>query len=905
MYLSNSRGRFTLSSHPGMLRVYLRAAGCAPRFALCALIFAFSTASAPAGIKEDVGLMTLQAQSGNVATGAGVRVSMTEALVNGGHTPMTELPEFTGKHFEFRSGAPGNSAHATYVAQYFFGLTNSIAPGISVIELYEANDYMAGGLLNSGSRTLNPEASPQNSRVGNHSWVSVGSSANGLLDVLERQDWLIEQDDYVQVVGVNNGDINTSPVFSNSFNVISVGRSDGQHAINSVQLGGIYTHYRTRPDIVAPMTVTSFSTPVVAAASALLIDTAHTQSYLSDGSYPASRFPGTTIYHGETSEVVKATLMAGASRLAFNSADGSALVDYRAAASRQATNGLDKRYGAGQLDVHNSMSIMMSGEQSSREDGRAFDVQAAGFDYDPQFGGAGGANDSGSYDFTAGWTGQTLTASLVWNAKVDINQVKQGNYATAATLHDLNLSLYDITTGAPALVATSSSNNQNTENLWTSLVAGRRYRMEVSRGINQAPFASDYALAWSTVGTLGWGGLAVWDSGLSPGWTKGNSPAPFMPGEHVVFNDSGLNGQVAIVGSVAPASVLIDNNLVPYTFAGGAITGGAGIIKRGSGDAIFANNNTYTGPTIVESGWLQIAGSLTSNNTVTIGPAGGLAINGTATVRSVTGGGSTFVGNGVIPATLSTSHIKQSTLVIAGNGQVKSWPNGGTSVLGSLSIAGQPGEPAGKFDLNNNAAIIDYTGASPISVLRLQIQAGRGGWGIGSTWNGQGITSSAAAAANAIDNEGRAIGFAENAWLPLGSYTTFRGQPVDATSVLLAFTRTGDANLDGVVDDDDVTVVGAMYAPGSHNGSWYLGDFDYNGFVDDDDVTLLGVFYDPWAQPVSGSPTIEGETASTLAATVPEPPGLALLLIGGCALLAAAGTRARRSRAAPRSALWR
>jgi hypothetical protein len=130
-----------------MLRVYLRAAGVAPRIALCALIFAFSFASAPAGIKEDVGLMTLQAQTGNVPTAAGVRVSMTEALVNGGHTPMTELPEFTGKHFEFRSGAPGNSAHATYVAQNFFGLTTSIAPGISVIELYEANDYMAGGAV--------------------------------------------------------------------------------------------------------------------------------------------------------------------------------------------------------------------------------------------------------------------------------------------------------------------------------------------------------------------------------------------------------------------------------------------------------------------------------------------------------------------------------------------------------------------------------------------------------------------------------------------------------------------------------------------------------------------------------------------------------------------------------------
>ena len=30
----------------------------------------------------------------------------------------------------------------------------------------------------------------------------------------------------------------------------------------------------------------------------------------------------------------------------------------------------------------------------------------------------------------------------------------------------------------------------------------------------------------------------------------------------------------------------------------------------------------------------------------------------------------------------------------------------------------------------------------------------------------------------------------------------------------MAFTRTGDANLDGLVNDDDVTIVGATYAPG-------------------------------------------------------------------------------------------
>jgi hypothetical protein len=39
-------------------------------------------------------------------------------------------------------------------------------------------------------------------------------------------------------------------------------------------------------------------------------------------------------------------------------------------------------------------------------------------------------------------------------------------------------------------------------------------------------------------------------------------------------------------------------------------------------------------------------------------------------------------------------------------------------------------------------------------------------------------------------------------WIfPLGPFTGFHSEPVDATSVLIAYTRTADANLDGVLDN--------------------------------------------------------------------------------------------------------
>jgi hypothetical protein len=126
------------------------------------------------------------------------------------------------------------------------------------------------------------------------------------------------------------------------------------------------------------------------------------------------------------------------------------------------------------------------------------------------------------------------------------------------------------------------------------------------------------------------------------------------------------------------------------------------------------------------------------------------------------------------------------------------------------------------------------------------------------------------------------LGYADNATLPLGAYSSFHGAAVNGTSVLIAYTRTGDANLDGVVNDDDVTIVGATYAPGVPNASWALGDFDYNGFVDDDDITLLGALYDPSAPPVAAEDAVSGASA----AAVPEPHTLWLLVAGSAGVLA-------------------
>jgi hypothetical protein len=207
--------------------------------------------------------------------------------------------------------------------------------------------------------------------------------------------------------------------------------------------------------------------------------------------------------------------------------------------------------------------------------------------------------------------------------------------------------------------------------------------------------------------------------------------------------------------------------------------------------------------------------------------------------------------------------------------------------VSGLSIAGTPTAPTGTLDVTDSGIILDYpdAGPNPAADIRSLIIAGRGAPGLIGTWDGEGITSSASAAAA----DSTSVGYAVNGEMPLGALTTYGGLPVDGSSVIVRHTRLADANLDGVVDDNDVTIVGAMYAPGVANASWANGDFDYSGFVDDNDVTLLGALYAPGDPPIPAAPPAAGVAA------VPEPSTWLMLTLGGLGA-GLIGWRRRRQR---------
>jgi len=478
------------SPHPRPLAILLSAG------------LALTSTIATADYRNDVGYTKLQLDLGGaIPDGGGVEVGQVEGtqLVNGQDAWMPDITngEFTGKTIVNASGAPAGlySGHATPVGQTFYGTITSMTPAITTIYAYSAADWVGSGLLNTVNGSGGPRPLTSSNRIMNHSWV--GSTITADTYVLRRTDWLVETDEIIQVVGENNGagGSSTLALMGSAYNVVTVGLSSGLHDLGSVALDATYTAGRTKPDIVAPADGTSISTPHVASAVALLIDLGHNNAGLSLGS--TSNRAGVTVQNAERSEVIKAALMAGADRVTHNTAPNPTNLSlYRGTAPNQTANGLDKRYGAGQLNVRNSYWIIAGGEQNSTEDGHAGSVSSRGFDYDPSFGGSSSSNTTGTYPLPVQPYPRLLTASLAWNLDIVgfVNGPASNNFDTTANpLRNLDLSLINLGNGN-AVVTSSASTNENTENLWVVIPANAQYALRVTK--TGANFSWDYGLAW-------------------------------------------------------------------------------------------------------------------------------------------------------------------------------------------------------------------------------------------------------------------------------------------------------------------------------------------------------------------------------------------------------------------------
>jgi autotransporter-associated beta strand protein len=112
------------------------------------------------------------------------------------------------------------------------------------------------------------------------------------------------------------------------------------------------------------------------------------------------------------------------------------------------------------------------------------------------------------------------------------------------------------------------------------------------------------------------------------------------------------------------------------TTISGVISGTGGVVEAGAGTTILSAANTYTGPTTISAGTLEVDGSLAAGSTVNIGTAGTLTGSGTINGK--------VVGNGTID--LGSEGEIMGTLKVSGG----TWAGLGT-VVGVVTVSGTSG----------------------------------------------------------------------------------------------------------------------------------------------------------------------------------------------------------------------
>jgi hypothetical protein len=195
-------------------------------------------------------------------------------------------------------------------------------------------------------------------------------------------------------------------------------------------------------------------------------------------------------------------------------------------------------------------------------------------------------------------------------------------------------------------------------------------------------------------------------------------------------------------------------------------------------------------------------------------------------------------------------------------------------------------------DINlGGRAIFDYPvtdpQTSPFNTLKAQVISGYNA----GAWTGPGINSAQAAANPSLYG----VAIAEASVLlnnPNGG--VFAGQSVDGTSVLVAFTRLGDADMNFTVNLNDFNRLAANF--GQTGKSWIDGDFNYDGTVNLQDFNRLAANFGLSA---GADGVVDPQDWAALSAAVPEP--TALLLLSGVPALAGMRCFPRRQRRCERS----
>ncbi len=406
--------------------------------------------------KDDIGWTQLKAEIGaSLEDGTGVNVAQIEASNGTNYMPDPSFFEFASPDKTFIDGTGANtsySGHARSVGQAFYGNQTSITPGINNITNYDADDWIGNVIgFNTGA---DPES--QNFKVQNHSYIGNGLSVDDATDILQRVDFVVNQNDVSIFVGTNNSG-STPQLLVPAYNTISVGRTDGGHATG---LTSFYGAGRVKPEIVTPGSAfTSYTTPRAASAAALL----------------HQKGAGTDSVRNES---IKAILLAGATKQEFGSWD------------RTTTRPLDEVFGAGELNIRNSYYIQDAGQFEGSTSEPVSAVGLKGWDYEASF------DDSNSlyYNFDVAASAAQIEASflMTWNIDVIDSNPLATEFDASTTLANFDMEFYD-SSGSflGTLLDSSLSTGDNIEHIYLSDLSAGTYTLRITGDTDH-----DFAFAW-------------------------------------------------------------------------------------------------------------------------------------------------------------------------------------------------------------------------------------------------------------------------------------------------------------------------------------------------------------------------------------------------------------------------
>ena len=315
------------------------------------------------------------------------------------------------------------SGHARTVGNFLFGQSQSVFPGVPLVECHSASDWLNRSIRSGSNRP--PEAGLE--WVQNHSWIqnlSQDVAREELEDILLRVDYMIERDQVLSVVGLNNGATTTvPPVLASAYNVLSVGLTNGNHS-----RGGSPNNFpgpgRSKPEIVAANSATSYSTAMVTSAVARLLNEAFQDNSLSEALPP---------------QTLKAIILAGATQDGFPKWQSSSEAP------------LDSVFGAGKLNLERSLQILTDDPTSSPsiQGWRSSSISP-------------GTAIEVAISPPRGFQVDRVNAALCWH-RIVTNTSQTGGFSPQSSLANLSLRLKS--TMSPFEVAVSDSAIDNVEYL--------------------------------------------------------------------------------------------------------------------------------------------------------------------------------------------------------------------------------------------------------------------------------------------------------------------------------------------------------------------------------------------------------------------------------------------------------